>query len=535
MASSPQIILQNVSFQLPNSAVAFQQFNVVFGRKKYGLVGKNGAGKSTLLQLLIGQYLPDSGVIHKTGRVLKMAQQTDVQTCSIAKVLGAERILVALKSVQSGSVCPEDFETIGDHWDIEARIASILNEIGLSGLDLYRKFNQLSGGQQTKILWASTQLFASDFVLLDEPSNHLDAKTRATLYSQIASSSQGMIIASHDRRLLNQCDVIVELEHNSLQFYTGNYDHFKQQKAQNQQAMQHQLAVSKFALESKKKSVQQRLEKHQRSQSRGKSEKHRQIQSKGQYNKIELNSKKGRSEKTNRRIKGQAERKLDEVNQALTKVESQIITDKTLSFQVDNANHNPYKLLLQIEGLSFSYANGIKVFEDYYFQLFGADRVAIVGSNGSGKSTLLKLITETLNPDEGCIDYGTKHIAYLDQQMRLLNDQLNLLDNFLQLHLEMSKQQAYAVLAAAKFRSHDAHKLAGELSGGERLRACLAMILLGEHVPELIILDEPTNHLDIESIEYLEQTLSDYAGALLVVSHNNTFLEKIGINRHEYL
>ena len=161
----------------------------------------------------------------------------------------------------------------------------------------------------------------------------------------------------------------------------------------------------------------------------------------------------------------------------------------------------------------------------------GPERVALRGANGSGKTSLLRVAMGTVEPAGGVVRRAEGGIAMLDQHVSLLVSNRTLVENIRDYHPEISEQQAYEILARFAFRNREAQRLAGTLSGGERLRAGLAMVFSGPHVPQVLVLDEPTNHLDVDAIEELEHALAGYDGALIVVSHDRNFLSAIGIDR----
>lgn len=533
MTTSPRIILNNVSFHLDQAPVRFNGINLTFDSLKYGIVGHNGVGKTTLLKLLIGELMPDSGSLLRSCKMINVPQShrsVDNQA-SISDVLDASPILQALKRINNGSVEENDFDIVADHWDIEKRIQDALRTFNLWPIDLNLSFHQLSGGQKTKALLAKTLIFTADFFLFDEPTNNLDVQSRDILYQYIEDSPKGMIIISHDRKLLNKCDRIVEITTKGIDVYGGNYDFYKEQRETKRLAIEHEIQARTERLISSRKAVQTRMERHQQNESSGRKEKIKQIKGKGSYNKIELKAKKGKSENTNRRIRLQATRKLDAVNQELSAARSQLEVQEQLDIFLAQTKAPNNKTVINIKNLCFGYDNQSNLIDNFNLHLSGPDRVAITGPNGCGKSTLIQLIRGLLVPNAGQITIGVKMIAYLDQMVSFLDPSLSIVENFLKLNPYAQPFDAYSALASFKFRNKDAEKCVGQLSGGERMRAGLAISLMSSPPPQLIILDEPTNHLDLDAIEAIENALKLYQGAILAVSHDEAFLNNIAINQ----
>jgi ATPase subunit of ABC transporter with duplicated ATPase domains len=374
------------------------------------------------------------------------------------------------------------------------------------------------------------QLLNPDFLLLDEPSNNLDASSRQALYEFIQQWNKGLIIASHDRQLLAHVDKIIELTPLGVNQYGGNYEDYIQQKAEQEKAIQHQLKQSVSKLENKKSDIQRSLGQHARNTANGLKEKARQIKAKGQYNKIEIKSKQGRSERSLTRINNQANRQLDQLNKELTEAKQQIHHEKTLTFSLDKTKVPSNKQILTIENLSFSYEKQRPLIKNFSLAISGPARIALNGNNGSGKSTLIKLVLQELQPQQGNIILHSKQVAYLDQFCSSLDSNLSVLENFQAFNPEQTITECYQNLAHFKFRNKAALAKVKQLSGGERLRALLACTLMASKPPQLLILDEPTNHLDISSVAYLETVLQEYQGATLIVSHDHAFLERINID-----
>lgn len=531
MTKHTRIILNNLSFKLPQTPVHFDAINLSFEQRVYGIVGRNGIGKTTLLKLIAEELQPDSGSITRLGSLMMVPQShhSIAQDATISDTLGVSAILTALGRIQDGSTCADDYALLQDHWDIQKRIEDALSQFALHDVHLSDLFHQLSGGQKTKILLARTQIFADDFLLFDEPTNNLDREAQQALVAFLHNTSQGIILVSHHRELLNQCDVIIDITRKGIQVFGGNYDFYREQKAIQEKALAQELQARTEALGKAKQLVQTRMERHQKNESRGRKGKAEQIKAVGSYDKIQFKSMKGRSEATNRRIRLQASRKLAQVNDDLEEVRSKVEVSEPLNINLDSTKVSSSKIVLQIADLCFAYDMTKPLIQHFNLQLRGPQRIAIVGPNGCGKSTLIQLIRNELIPHKGSIHIGVKAIAYLDQAVSLLKHTLTLVENFLHYNPKAKSNDAYAKLAAFKFRNIDAEKMAGSLSGGERMRAGLCISLMSDPAPQLILLDEPTNHLDLDAIEALETALNQFEGAIIAVSHDQTFLQAINV------
>ena len=188
------------------------------------------------------------------------------------------------------------------------------------------------------------------------------------------------------------------------------------------------------------------------------------------------------------------------------------------------------KMILRMEDVSFSYAN-TPIIKDFSLTMKGPERLALVGSNGSGKTTLVRLIRGVLEPDSGSIEVGAAGVRYLDQRVDCLNLDESILENYRRLNPGVKETEAHLNLAHFLFRNKDALKFVRDLSGGEKLRAALACVLTSDRPPQLLILDEPTNHLDLVSMAALESALRCYQGAMIIISHDQCFLEDVGVER----
>jgi len=246
--------------------------------------------------------------------------------------------------------------------------------------------------------------------------------------------------------------------------------------------------------------------------------------------KILLDAKAQRAEATGARQTNLAGRQREAARQDLEAAEARVERVRRLSFDLPPSNLAAGKLVLAFEDVAFAWPGAQPLFRGLSFRLIGPQRIAVTGVNGAGKSTLIRLAVGDLDSTGGRIVRGAPSVC-LDQHATVLRGEETLLANFRRLNPTANDNAAYSALARFLFRNSAAERLAADLSGGERLRAALACVLMGPVPPQLLILDEPTNHLDLDSIEAVEAALAAYDGALLVASHDEEFLEAIGVTR----
>ena len=528
MSKNPQLLLNQVVLNRKGTVFEDHSLDLSFSKKRYGLVGDNGIGKTTVMQLLAGEILPERGRVQLTGRLCYCPQShVPYLTSTIAKAMDVANQLAAYHRIQAGSIAEEDFILLDGAWDLKSRIEQVLLRLSLGELDLAAPFSHLSGGERTKVLLARAMLSTVDFLLLDEPTNNLDKVTRDILYDYLSHTTQGIIVVSHDRMLLNQMDEIIELSRQGVALYGGHFDDYQQQKALEAQAVHKDYQDAKQALKNTQYSLQQSKEKHQKSAARGKK-----AYRDGKVDKLTALSKKGRSEKSKHRATVQEKALLAREEAKLFAAKEKLEFKSSIDMSLP-ASHVPQgKQIIMLEHCYFRYPGMTHWFiEDFSMIVQGPERVAIQGPNGSGKSTLIKLIRGQLHMSRGSFKLGVETVAYLDQSLSFLKNELSIIDNYLHINPKATAFEAHSALAALQFRSQEANKTVADLSGGERMRAGLAITLLSQKVPQLLILDEPTNHLDLRSIAAMEVALQAYEGALLIVSHDEVFCQRLGITR----
>ena len=515
------LTLDNLSATTPDHRPLFDHLTLSLGAERVGLVGRNGSGKSTLLRIVAGQQPPASGSMLVNGRIGTLAQSWP-DHMPVADALGVAEPLAILARIVAGEGSEADFD--GADWTLEERITAALAKTGLPDLSLDRAMGTLSGGERMRVGLAGLAIAAPDILLLDEPTNDLDAEGRAAVMALLADWRGGVLVASHDRALLEAMDRIVELTPFGVSVFGGNWSAFAEAREDARDRAATALERSEADARQAKRAMQQALEGKARRDKAG-----RAFAAKKSEPKILLGRQAERAENSGARGRGIAERLVTEADAAADAARARVEVLTPLTIDLPPSGIPANADLLDLDAVCVR--RGDRVFGPWTLHLRGPERVALSGANGAGKTTLLRLAHGDLVPYSGRISHATGRVAMLDQHVSLLDDDTSILDNFRRINSGMDDNTAHAALARFAFRNRDALQLAGSLSGGERLRAGLACTLTGERPPWLLLLDEPTNHLDIDSIEVLEAALREYDGALLVISHDAAFLDAIAVQR----
>jgi ATPase subunit of ABC transporter with duplicated ATPase domains len=517
------ITLDQVGASTPGDRVLFENLTLAIGAERIGLVGRNGSGKSTLLRLIAGQGEPSSGAISVAGRVGELAQRWPDDTITLAEALGVADGLARLERLARGEGLADDMAEAD--WTLEHRVAETLAKVNLPERDLARTISGFSGGERTRIAVARLWLEAPDILLLDEPTNNLDAPGRAAILGLIDEWRGAALVASHDRDLLEHVDRIVELTPVGVAVFSCGWSEFAAAREARRAAAAGALDKAENDLRRVKDQVQLQREMKQRKDAAGKAGRFAAGQSK-----LLLDFKQDRAEASQGAANRLADRQLAEANEALDKAKARFEVLIPLNVVTPGVNLPPQKFVLAFEDVMAEAGDRV-LFGPLSFMVTGPERIHIAGTNGAGKSTLLRLITGERAPASGSIRRLEGRIAMLDQHADTLEPEQSLLLNMQAANPELDDNAAYAALARFAFRNKKAHQVVSTLSGGERLRAALSVLLAASVPPQLLLLDEPTNHLDIDSIEIIEAALRDYDGALIVVSHDPAFVEAIGCSR----
>lgn len=517
------ITLSGLTWSTPDGRALLSDLNLNFGAERAGLVGRNGTGKTTLLKLISGELRPRSGAVSVGGRLGVLRQTVDVDPHeTIADLFGATAMLGLLRRAENGDAGAEDLADAD--WTLEARILSALGRVGLdAGPETC--LATLSGGQRTRAGIAAAIVEEPDFLLLDEPTNNLDREGRDAVIALLAGWRAGAIVVSHDRELLETMDSIVEVTTLGITRYGGNWSHYRGRKALELAAARHDLADAEKRIAELARSAQATAERKARKDGGGKRK-----AAKGDMPRILLGTMKDRSEDTGGENARLAERRRAEALDAAATARERIEILQPLSVVLPPTGLTANVAVLALDAVTAGYEPDRPIIRELSFAITGPERIALTGPNGSGKTTVLALVGGKVRPWSGTVRVVAS-VAMLDQRVSLLDPAATIRDNYRRLNPHADENACRAALARFMFRADAALQRVSTLSGGQMLRAGLACVLGGLTPPSLLLLDEPTNHLDIESIESVEAGLRAYDGALLVVSHDETFLDAIGISR----
>ncbi|MEU1230314.1 ABC-F family ATP-binding cassette domain-containing protein [Streptomyces sp. NPDC005828] len=523
MAHHPTFITCSaLSFSWPDGTTVLDDFRLSVGPGRTGLVGLNGSGKSTLLKLLAGELTPLEGTVKVTGELGYLPQNLVLDTSRrVDEILGIAGKRAALHAIEAGDPAEEHFTAIGDDWDVEERARAVLDQLGLDHVGLDRTVGEISGGESVLLRLAALLLARPDVLLLDEPTNNLDLHARARLYEAVEKWSGVLVVVSHDRELLERVDQIADLRDGEVAWYGGNWSAYESALAAEQEAAERMVRVAEADVQRQKREL---------SDAQAKSARRRRYGQKSFENKVAsklvANSNKRDAQVTAGKQKTLHMERLSEARERLDAAVEAVRDDDEIRVELPRTSVPPGREVLHLRDLELRY--GARV--DGAFELRGPERIALVGRNGAGKTTLLRTIAGELEPLAGETDARVP-LRFLPQRLDVLDDGLSVVENVARFAPEATANAIRARLARFLFRGARADQPVGTLSGGERFRATLAALLLAEPAPQLLMLDEPTNNLDMASVRKLTAALDAYEGALIVASHDVTFLESLGITR----
>ncbi|HXM79936.1 MAG TPA: ABC-F family ATP-binding cassette domain-containing protein [Thermoanaerobaculia bacterium] len=476
--------------------------------QKVGLVGRNGAGKTTLLRIALGREEPDAGEFVRANALkIQTVDQSlapdllgetlhDYTAGAFAELHGIEsemrRLEHAMADGDSSASLHDRYDAISHRfeneggYDMVAEVEKALSGLGFERADFDRPLSELSGGQKNRAMLARAILANPDVLLLDEPTNHLDFNAVEFLEDYLARSRRAYLVVTHDRRFLDTvAEEIIDLENGRLSSYGGGYTSYKRQKAE-------RILTATRAFEKQQDFIDKE------------------------------------KEYIRRNIAGQNSRQAKGRRTKLARVEvlERPSEDSTaVAFRFDAARIGG-RSFLRAKHLDAGYAPGEPIVRDVSFELLRGERMAILGENGTGKTTLLKTLAGRLPALRGAPHTGHDvSIGYYDQELKDLDPKGRAIDAVWDQNPQATEEAMRSYLARFAFRGDEVFVPISGLSGGEKGRLTLAVVMMQRH--NLLLLDEPTNHLDLDSREALEESLDGFPGSIVFVSHDRAFIDRL--------
>ncbi|WP_169580681.1 MULTISPECIES: ATP-binding cassette domain-containing protein [Microbacterium] len=554
---TPSVILDRVSFAWPDGTPALDSVTGSFGAGRTGLVGRNGSGKSTLLRLIAGELTPDGGHVDKTADAAYLPQRLTLDVDrSVADLLGVAETLRALRAIESGDPDPRHFDAVGSDWDVEARAHAALAEAGLAPDMLDRSVGQLSGGEAVLTAVAGIRLGGAPIALLDEPTNNLDRDARSRLGEMVRSWRGTLIVVSHDLALLELMDDTAELYGNELAVFGGPYSAWRAWlDGEQDAARQAERAAAQAVRREKRDRIRAETTISHRAAMGRKAQLEKRVPkivAGGRKMAAQVSAGKLRGEKADREAAARA---------ALSAAEERVRDDDAVKIDLPDPGVPLGRRIATIGDGERSWT------------IQGPERVALIGPNGAGKTTLLEALVGGASgawvpgaaaagagpgagaaagvpvPDSGNtpppspdtppggrfflnlarVELHTDRVGYLPQRVDGLADDASVLDNVRAAAPAVPIPELRNRLARFLIRGAAVERPVSTLSGGERFRVALARLLLADPPPQLLVFDEPTNNLDLDTVGQLVDALASYRGAVLVVSHDDAFLERVGV------
>ena len=520
----PQLQAFNLCYQHGNGDIVFNDLSFSLTAKITALVGRNGCGKSILASILAKQKEHSSGTVvcHSSlGFYRQMNDVNQAEKQTIAEAIGLEPVFKALDSINQGQVTEQNLMLVEGNWDLEERFNAELVRLSVNSKTPNSLSKHLSGGQLSQLkLWALFTCIKPDILILDEPSNHLDAKGKSWLIKQIHNFKGQLLLISHDQELLEQANEVWELTTLSLTQYGTCFSEYQTQK-------QHQVAALENKLNHvvKQQTKLKAAEQLQKQKAQKRAGQGAALRKSGSQPKVLMDAKKDKaSANLSSQSKNSAKREgmLSCNKQELS---SQLEQTKAQQFYLAQSNEAKHQKVLSLEDVVLVHGTQ-KLFN---FQVFSDDKIHLVGANGTGKSTLLKTLNYDIPVKAGQL-HCNQALYYLDQHFTLINNELTLLENVMTYCKNLNETTTRTLLASIGFRKDAVFKHAALLSGGEKMKLAMCIVSNIESTA-FLLLDEPDNHLDLESKQLLDQSLLGFKGGFILVSHDKYFVESISCNK----
>ena len=497
----PLITFQNVQFGVGGPPLLDNAVFTLEPNERVAVIGRNGMGKSTFLKLIDGTHRPDDGEVRLESGVRISRLEQEVPTDwhgSVYDVVagGLGEIGDLLGQWHDVSHAEDvDLNKLGelqskidavDGWQLERQVEDTLTRLELDGdLDVAA----LSGGMKRRVGLARSLVQQPDVLLLDEPTNHLDMESILWLEKFLKSWNCSLVFITHDRRFLQSLATrIVEIDRGQLTSWPGNYENYLRRREERLHAQEQENARFDKMLAQEEVWIRQGIK-----------------------------ARRTRDEGRVRRLKAMREERAQRRN-----------TMGQVKMEISSAQ-NSGKRVFQIENLTKNFGDR-KIINDFSTMVMRGDRIGLIGANGSGKSTMIRLLLDQMQPDSGSVKTGTQlQVAYFDQYRDTLREDWNAIENVSEgrdfVEVNGARKHPIGYLQEFLFSPERARAPITALSGGERNRLLLAKLFA--QPANLLVMDEPTNDLDVETLELLEEILTDYTGTLILVSHDREFLDNV--------
>ena len=484
------VVAHGVTCELSSGRVLFTRLNLALPAGITGLVGANGVGKTCLARMLAGELAPASGNVQRHCAVTLLPQREVAAACTVADYLAGHDVHSAAGDALLDGIAPDT------------------------------PCNILSGGQWMRVRLART--LDAGFLILDEPTNDLDYVARATVADFLRRRAGGTLLISHDRECLQLCADILELSNRGLAACGGGWAEYLAARDAERQRLDEALESARRERDRVHTQSQQDAQRRSRQQGHARARAAR-----GGMPKLLLGMRKRNAQATAGRFASAA---IDKSAQAVRTAQTALAAIKlqpVMYAGITGRELPAQRLVAAAQGFNIRHRDWIYA-QDLQFSWRGNLRLAIHGANGAGKSSLLRMLDGATQLTRGHLHRGELRRVFLDQHHAALRDELSVLQNIAQC-CQGTEGELRNLLAQFLFRGDAVEQPVGNLSGGERLRAALAQAFLRAGSPELLLLDEPTNNLDAANVEYLEEVVRGFRGAVIAVSHDRGFLERCGV------
>ena len=502
------LTVNNVRLQF-GKRVLFDEVNIKFTRGNcYGIIGANGAGKSSFMKILSGELDPNMGAVTlEPGNRMAVLKQNhfeyEEQQVLDVVIMGHAEMYAIMKEKNDIYMNPDATEAEGMRaaelenkfgemggWQAESDAAELLSNLGIREDLHYKTMSELNGSEKVKVLLAQALFGNPDLLMLDEPTNDLDAETVTWLADFLADYKNTVIVISHDRYFLDMvCTHIVDIDFNRIQMFTGNYSFWYQSS----QLMAQQMANKNKKMEQKRAEMMEFIQRFAANASK--------------------------SRQATSRKKALEKLKLEEIRPS----------SRRYPFINFKPERDPGDQILHVENLSATGVDGEVLFASVNFTVNKGEKIAVISREHAAMTAFFDVLAGVREPDSGTIDWGqTITSAYLpneNEQFFSDDNNVNLIDWLRQFSEEKDEQFIRGFLGRMLFTGEEVHKMSSVLSGGEKVRCMMSRVMLAH--PNFIIMDEPTNHLDLESITALNNAMRDFPGNLIFTTHDHEIMQTV--------